>query len=252
MEVHHPHHLHHKKKWKEYILEFFMLFLAVSLGFLAENIREHQIEKQREVAYLKSVHEDLTVDFLSIDSVIRSNKARLENLDSFFAKINNGTVSKEDIYYYVRNLSLRSSFEPSQAGFDQIKSAGGLRMVRARAISTGIQEYERHLLSAAKLEEVRERTLEQVRFRMARLLDARNIYEMAAKQQLGIMRFPKPNHAYPLVLEDKEHLNELLSLLSIALNTNRYINAKLTELMQVGQKLDAALIHEYGSKISAD
>jgi hypothetical protein len=42
MEVHkHPHHVAHKKKWSEYLLEFFMLFLAVFLGFIAENVREH-------------------------------------------------------------------------------------------------------------------------------------------------------------------------------------------------------------------
>ena len=41
MEVHkHPHHVAHKKKWGEYLLEFFMLFLAVFLGFAAENVRE--------------------------------------------------------------------------------------------------------------------------------------------------------------------------------------------------------------------
>ena len=44
MEVHHPHHPSHKKKWSEYILEFVMLFTAVSLGFIAENIREHNTE----------------------------------------------------------------------------------------------------------------------------------------------------------------------------------------------------------------
>ena len=38
MEVHH--HSHHPKKWKEYITEFLMLFLAVTLGFLAEYLRE--------------------------------------------------------------------------------------------------------------------------------------------------------------------------------------------------------------------
>ncbi len=48
MEVHkHPHHVTHKKKWTEYLLEFFMLFLAVFLGFVAENIREHIAEKER-------------------------------------------------------------------------------------------------------------------------------------------------------------------------------------------------------------
>jgi len=33
MEVQkHPHHVTHKKKWGEYLLEFFMLFLAVLPG----------------------------------------------------------------------------------------------------------------------------------------------------------------------------------------------------------------------------
>ncbi len=44
MEVHHAHHPTHKKKWSEYIIEFVMLFTAVTLGFFAENIREHFIE----------------------------------------------------------------------------------------------------------------------------------------------------------------------------------------------------------------
>jgi hypothetical protein len=35
MEVHaHPHNVMHEKNWKEYTVEFFMIFLAVTLGFL--------------------------------------------------------------------------------------------------------------------------------------------------------------------------------------------------------------------------
>lgn len=33
MEAHHPHQVSHKKKWAEYLLEFFMLFFAVFTGF---------------------------------------------------------------------------------------------------------------------------------------------------------------------------------------------------------------------------
>jgi hypothetical protein len=47
MEVHHGHH-GGPKGMKEYFLEFFMLFIAVTLGFFAENLREHYVEKQRE------------------------------------------------------------------------------------------------------------------------------------------------------------------------------------------------------------
>src|SRR6476659_2694983 len=54
MEVHHHPDIHHKpKKWKEYFLEFLMIFLAVTLGFIAENIREHRVEKDRELEFIK-------------------------------------------------------------------------------------------------------------------------------------------------------------------------------------------------------
>src|ERR1700739_4752182 len=42
MEVHHHPQLEHKpKRWKEYLLEGFMIFIAVMMGFIAENIREN-------------------------------------------------------------------------------------------------------------------------------------------------------------------------------------------------------------------
>ncbi len=48
MEVHHHGHVHEKKKWKEYVFQFLMLFLAVFCGFLAEYQLEHVIENSRE------------------------------------------------------------------------------------------------------------------------------------------------------------------------------------------------------------
>ncbi len=39
MEVHHPHHPGHKKKSIEYLLEFIIPFLVVTLGFFDENIQ---------------------------------------------------------------------------------------------------------------------------------------------------------------------------------------------------------------------
>src|SRR3982751_6006674 len=60
MEVHkHPHHVTYKKKWGEYLLEFLMLFLAVFLGFVAENIREHAVEYNRSKEYAISLIQDL-------------------------------------------------------------------------------------------------------------------------------------------------------------------------------------------------
>ena len=86
MEVHkHPHHVTHKKKWGEYLLEFFMLFLAVFLGFVAENVREHSVEKERAKQYIQSFYKDLLNDTAEYrilineyDRVIKGLAARRE------------------------------------------------------------------------------------------------------------------------------------------------------------------------------
>ena len=244
MEVHH--HSHHPKKWKEYITEFLMLFLAVSLGFMAENIREHQIEKQREIAYLKNVHEDLKLDLINIDNVFNSNTIRLQAMDTLFTIINNNTITNEDVYYYIRNLALRATFESSHVGLDQIKSAGGLRMVKNPEIISGIQEYERALDALDKLENVRERTLEQARFKMAVVFEPSISYEMLVGQGQGIMRFNRPNKADAILQNNKQAVKELLNLVTFGLNSNKYLNTNLEKLKKIGQKLDSAIVKEYG------
>jgi hypothetical protein len=46
----HPQELHKVPGhgWKHYMFEFFMLFLAVFFGFLAENIRENIVNREKE------------------------------------------------------------------------------------------------------------------------------------------------------------------------------------------------------------
>lgn len=67
MEVHHPHHSDHLKKWSELLLEFFMLFLAVTLGFFAENIRESIAEKHRKKETLEAVANDFKKDIQQLN-----------------------------------------------------------------------------------------------------------------------------------------------------------------------------------------
>ncbi len=102
MEVHH--HSHHPKKWKEYISEFLMLFLAVSLGFLAENVREEQIiEHQTE-----SVLAQLRVELMQDTAQFSNNKKTIAKLDSAVAfvpillkTINLKLRPKNFIYYII-------------------------------------------------------------------------------------------------------------------------------------------------------
>ena len=59
MEVHHHPQLTHKEKpWKEYLLEGLMIFLAVCMGFIAENFRELLSEQNKKKELLEIVSRD--------------------------------------------------------------------------------------------------------------------------------------------------------------------------------------------------
>src|ERR1700761_7505364 len=82
MEVHHHPNVE-KKNFKEYLLEFIMIFLAVAMGFFAENIREGISEKSRAKEFAQSMLKDLKAD----TEVLHRYRAYFEyatnNLDTF-------------------------------------------------------------------------------------------------------------------------------------------------------------------------
>jgi len=82
MEVHHPHHPTHKKKWSEYITEFVMLFAAVTLGFFAENIREHQVIDNHKNQNLITMIDDLKQDSIQINKRIDEYSNSLVKFDN--------------------------------------------------------------------------------------------------------------------------------------------------------------------------
>ena len=133
MEVHkHPHHVTHKKKWGEYILEFLMLFLAVFLGFIAENIREHAIEREREKELAVSFYNELKGDSLAIQIAI-GNRQRKDAAFSYMKKYfsdSSITVSSKAFsinFFYAFATYSPSVFEPNDAILSQLKNSGSLR-----------------------------------------------------------------------------------------------------------------------------
>jgi len=101
-----------------------------------------------------------------------------------------------------------------------------------------------------KLEETRERTLEQARFKMAKVLDAETNYQMSLNQEVGTVRFTRPITAAPFAVADRATFNELINMITIGLNTNRYLNDRLMTLKSIAQQLDTAILEEYGKQFA--
>ena len=159
MEVHaHTHTA--RKKWTHYFWEFFMLFLAVTLGFFVENQREHFVEHQREKQFIKSLVDDVKADTAKITDIISGRLARETHLDSLSYLMNSDSpaIHTRDIYFYAvtaaRTRTIR--FIPNDGTMQQLKNSGAFRLIRTRAVVDSIAKYDvsvRNLLRQGELEE---------------------------------------------------------------------------------------------------
>src|ERR1700760_2421757 len=75
VEVHH-HPEVEKKGFKEYLLEGLMIFLAVTMGFFAESLREHISNKDKTAQYMQSLLVDLKTDTTSINVYLKGENAK--------------------------------------------------------------------------------------------------------------------------------------------------------------------------------
>ena len=146
MEVHaHTHTA--RKKWTHYFWEFFMLFLAVTLGFFVENQREHYIEHKREKQYVQSFYEDLTADESDFQSNIEYLRGQAKIADSLQMLMKN--VTKEQpanrIYMYLREITRSSAglLYPNDRTIVQLRNAGGMRLIKNKSVSDSMVGYYR-------------------------------------------------------------------------------------------------------------
>jgi hypothetical protein len=144
MEVHkHPHHVMHKKKWPEYLLEFAMLFLAVFLGFVAENIRERAVEHRKEKEYIHALFNDLKSDTTKLGNNIARYKKLLLRQDTLLNNYSFLHKGFNRIFY--RNLISIQGFPDfiyTDATIQQLKNSGGFALIRNHTTIENIMIYD--------------------------------------------------------------------------------------------------------------
>jgi hypothetical protein len=143
MEVHHPHLEHKEKPWKEYLLEGLMIFLAVSLGFIAENIREHLSEANKKKELIEMVSLDFERDInqlnyhkqLAIDKIKRCDSL-IHLLDS-----NNSKVDQDTYYRLVSQMQWWYFFNSNNKSRTEADSKGYLSSVQNTDLAYSILKY---------------------------------------------------------------------------------------------------------------
>ena len=157
MEVHHPHHPSHKKKWTEYIIEFFLLFTAVTLGFFAENLREHQVEIHKTEKSLKTLYLNIQKDSILFSTAIPKRK-KIDSLYEVILKYYGKGELKNHLlesYTLIGQISNRSMPSINNMALDEVKNTGRLNFIEDDKLINAIQNYS-HFTKILESRELRE------------------------------------------------------------------------------------------------
>jgi hypothetical protein len=132
------------KKFTHYLWEFLMLFLAVFCGFLAENLREHMVEKKRTKLYAQQFYEELKLDTSSLNHAINISGSLYKKYDTLFTILKAG-ISEEkkwkEFYYNSLDVDVWNTITFHNASFEQIKNSGSIRYFTNKQLVSAIQEY---------------------------------------------------------------------------------------------------------------
>lgn len=121
-----------------------MLFLAVFCGFMAENIREHKIERIRAKEFSKTLVKDLQNDTAAIHTQIRSATTYNAVADSMLALSRTSLEGRKasQFSFYTRFAYWTGPIIWNRATFEQIKNSGSLRYFRNYSLLEKMMKYE--------------------------------------------------------------------------------------------------------------
>jgi len=238
MEVQkHPHHVTHKKKWTEYLLEFFMLFLAVFLGFIAENVRENLGDKEKETQYMQSIVKDFEADTFNLKAIIKRKSQDIIRTDSLLKLFSDTNFQNNTplIYYYARLISLTDFFHITNGTVQQLINSGSLRLIRKQNIIDSIQSYMNTYADLSFRQNLEEEHIFQYRDAASKIFDVK-IFETMVKDTIlnstsDAASIFKPVGNPSLLTIDKFLLNEMLMKVHY-MRRNKIYNKRNLQLLE--------------------
>jgi hypothetical protein len=126
-------------RWKKYVFEFVMLFLAVFFGFLAENVRENFAEKQQARELAKSFYEELKSDSVAVATKVQGRLKKehaIEYMIAFFRDSSLTSTSKTLSINFIWAVTARTPiiFTPRTVVLEQLRSSGSLRYFKNKEL----------------------------------------------------------------------------------------------------------------------
>jgi len=243
MEVHHHPHVE-KKRFKEYFFESLMIFLAVTMGFFAETIREHFSDRSKEKEYITSLIQDLKVDQQVLAQNISGVQTGISLMDSMITLLDSPSmlVNNTGTLYYLARLAPRLQPLPiDDKTVQQLRNSGNFRLIKSIDASNKIMDYYNQVPLVRLLESINETEFTQYKSVAAKIFDP-GIFVSTESNGNEIKR---PDSNPPLRTTDGELLKELAIFAVYMHGTKKGVLDAEQRLKVTGSNLINFLLKEY-------
>ena len=249
MEVHAHSHTP-RNKWTHYLWEFLMLFLAVSLGFYAENIREGILHKKEVKTHMNSLVSDLRTDMLLFDSVIDRNSYGAQMADSLIELLHSDITNTPDIYFAARTVTANLGYYYTNSkSFEQLKGSGLLRYIKPKILLDSIGTYYSSFQWLTNQIELLRLKMDEIHKKNALLFDS---YVFQQMLKIGPSTFGgsrtiinKPSVKPVLLSMDFNNINTVSLNYHYYSSTTKFYNRTAINLRQQALRLIELIIKEY-------
>lgn len=250
MEVHH-HPKVEKRNFKEYFLEFLMIFLAVTMGFFAENIREGITDTKKEKQYMLLPQQDLKKDTAALHYSIRRLNRDFSSEDSIISLFAENKFGERDdstlsLLFITSGLSVDIAFNDRAA--TQLKNSDAMRLIRHRDIVENILQYWNNQIRINHIHDRFENQRLQHHQVAYKTFNWYREYYINAKGSSNAVL-----HSRPKTIVNPANLNEFVNIVADLYNTgkNQYM-PYLEEQLQLANKLIALIKKEYDLPVETD
>ncbi len=151
------------------------MFLAVFLGFIAENIRENLSERSKEHDYIEGLVKNLESDTSSLRIITTANRKQISGLDSL-RKISKDKLSQlpvQDSLFLLsrRYLYYMYQFQSNDATVSELRNSGNYQIIKKDGVLDSLADFESSIESVRSQYAATYTIFEKARDRSIEILD---------------------------------------------------------------------------------
>ena len=222
-----------------------MIFLAVSMGFIAENIREHISDGEKEMEYMKSLVSDLQDDKVVLLKHLALYEQRFIKYDSLTDLLNEPIVKeRNNTYYFLGRLATKDEVFPNNTRtLEQLKSTGAFRIIKKPKIVNSILEYYSIVPSIRQFEEIEVQGTNEFRKLAVEIFNGTVFNQITdTADAANVLR---PSNFPALKTTDPKNLTALSTWMHYIKNTRFGIYQNKKKLLIKGETLSLLIQKEY-------